>query len=244
MINLGNADRAIAFLKTKHPWLYTDITEPLRLGTADECIIIEDCVIIKVGGTWMWAPFTDKAETEAANLIKEKMDKDDGLCLHCSHDPEETRKILNIEERLTPCFIAVRLSQELFDIKTDAVLKPLTLDYLDFVIQTYRMAKFYTNPEESFRKIIEDGMTGAFIDGEIAGFIGSHSEGSIGMLEVLPKFRRRGLGKALEQYRINTYIKDGKVPYCHILETNEVSLALEKALGYNISDESSVYWLN
>ncbi|MFQ7452543.1 MAG: GNAT family N-acetyltransferase [Flavonifractor plautii] len=38
-------------------------------------------------------------------------------------------------------------------------------------------------------------MLGAFVDGTLAGFAGFHGEGSIGLLEVLPAYRRRGLGK-------------------------------------------------
>ena len=44
---------------------------------------------------------------------------------------------------------------------------------------------------------IDRGMLGAFVDGERAGFAGFHIEGAIGMLEVLPPFRRRGIGEAL-----------------------------------------------
>lgn len=244
MRNIGTADKAISFLKIRHPWLYTDMTEPLRLGTAQECILIENCVIVKVAETWIWAPFTEGAEKEAAELVLKEMKPSDGLCMHSSHSVDETRKILGIEEELTPCYLAVRLSQEPFDIKTEAVLKPLTYEHTDFVVQNYRMAKFYTNPEESIREAIDRGMTGAFVDSELAGFIGTHSEGSLGMLEVMPQFRRQGLGKALEQHKINEYLADGKIPYCHILENNSASLALERELGFLISDTSSVCWLN
>lgn len=244
MRNIETAAKAISFLKSRDPWLYTDITEPLRLGTAQECILIEDCVIIKVADTWIWAPFTDSAEREAAELVLKKMKPEDGLCLHHAHTVDQTRMILGINEQLTPCYIAVRLSQEPFDIKTEAVLKPLTYEHTDFVIKTYRMAKFYSNPEESVREAIDRGMTGAFVDGQLAGFIGTHSEGSLGMLEVLPQFRRQGLGKALEQHKINEYLAEGKTPYCHILENNSASLALERELGFLISDTSSIYWLN
>ena len=38
---------------------------------------------------------------------------------------------------------------------------------------------------------------GAFVDGQLAGFVGEHSEGSMGMLEIFPAYRRRGLGYSL-----------------------------------------------
>ena len=48
---------------------------------------------------------------------------------------------------------------------------------------------------EHIRQAIGAGMLGAFVDGTLAGFAGFHGEGSIGLLEVLPAYRRRGLGK-------------------------------------------------
>lgn len=50
---------------------------------------------------------------------------------------------------------------------------------------------------EHIRQAIGAGMLGAFVDGTLAGFAGFHGEGSIGLLEVLPAYRRRGLGEAL-----------------------------------------------
>ena len=38
-------------------------------------------------------------------------------------------------------------------------------------------------------------------EGRLAGFLGIHSEGSMGMLEVVPEFRRRGIAQALEFLR-------------------------------------------
>ena len=57
-------------------------------------------------------------------------------------------------------------------------------------------------------------MTGAFLDGVLAGLIGIHEEGSIGMLEVLPAYRRRGLGYALEAGAIRRALK--AVSYTHL----------------------------
>ena len=49
-----------------------------------------------------------------------------------------------------------------------------------------------------WREAVRRGVLGAFPTGsnQPAGFVGFHEEGSIGMLEVLPAWRRRGLGRA------------------------------------------------
>ena len=85
-------------------------------------------------------------------------------------------------------------------------------------------------------------MTGAFLDGVLAGFIGIHEEGSIGMLEVLPAYRRRGLGYALEAGAIRRALKEGTIPYCQVIEGNTASMELQKKLGLEFSD-GFVYWL-
>jgi len=54
---------------------------------------------------------------------------------------------------------------------------------------------------EYLRKRIEKGfVTGAFYGEELAGYIGIHGEGSIGLLNVAPKYRRRQIATALETY--------------------------------------------
>ena len=82
---------------------------------------------------------------------------------------------------------------------------------------------------------------GAFLDGALAGFIGAHPEGSMGMLHIFPKYRRHHLGYALEAEQIRRFLEQGIIPFCHIVHDNEASLALQKKLGLTFSDEL-VYW--
>ena len=88
-------------------------------------------------------------------------------------------------------------------------------------------------------------VTGAFLPGpqgrRLVGFIGQHSEGSMGMLVVLPQFRRMGLGAALEAHAIARLLRQGRVPFCHIFAGNRASLALQKKLGLSLRRD--MYWL-
>lgn len=79
-------------------------------------------------------------------------------------------------------------------------------------------------------------------DGVPAGFIGWHPEGSMGLLEVLPAYRRRGLAYALEAAAIAYDLARGCRPYAHIYTGNAASLALQKKLGM-VWDEEPLYWL-
>ena len=63
-------------------------------------------------------------------------------------------------------------------------------------------------------------MYGMFIDGKPAGFIGMHAEGSLGLLEILPEYRRCRLAFALESYAINRMLEKGWTPYGQIILGN------------------------
>ena len=72
---------------------------------------------------------------------------------------------------------------------------------------------------------IDRGMLGAFVDGQPAGFIATHIEGSMGMLEVLPEYRRRGIGEALLLAMTAFCLERGIYPYGQVWADNEIGRA-------------------
>ena len=61
---------------------------------------------------------------------------------------------------------------------------------------------------ETLEERLRSGMMyGAFADGKLAGFIGMHAEGSMGILEVFEEFRRQGIAEALERHLINRILE-------------------------------------
>ncbi|MDR0889533.1 MAG: GNAT family N-acetyltransferase [Oscillospiraceae bacterium] len=82
---------------------------------------------------------------------------------------------------------------------------------------------------------------GLYEDGKLAGFIGMHSEGSVGMLEILPEYRRRGLGTQLENYLIRLHLQRGWKPFCHIVEGNAASIRLQEKLGFSFGKQPSIW---
>ncbi|MBR5502428.1 MAG: GNAT family N-acetyltransferase [Oscillospiraceae bacterium] len=88
------------------------------------------------------------------------------------------------------------------------------------------------NSENYLRERMQAGLLWAAVEnGRLMGFIGVHSDGSMGMLEVLPAFRRRGLGHALESYAIAQQLRRGWTPFCHVMQGNTASEALQQKLG-------------
>lgn len=86
------------------------------------------------------------------------------------------------------------------------------------------------------------GMLGAFVAGEPAGFVSFHVEGSIGMLEVLPPYRRQGVGEALLRGIVALALEEGKYPYGQVFTDNGPSLALQRKAGMTLSRER-LFWL-
>lgn len=74
-------------------------------------------------------------------------------------------------------------------------------------------------------------MWGIFEEDRLAGFIGTHTEGSMGMLEVLPDYRRRGYGIALERFLIAWQLSQGWIPFGHVIDGNEASAHLQRKAG-------------
>ena len=118
-------------------------------------------------------------------------------------------------------------------------LRPLTEDDVAFVVENYHNPGAF---ESHIRARIDEGMIGAEVNGELAGFVGIHQEGCMGLLEVIPKFRRMGLAEALEAAIIRLQVERGGFPYGHVRTGNTASIALQKKMGMDFV-ERKVYWL-
>ena len=81
------------------------------------------------------------------------------------------------------------------------------------------------------RRLAAGTIDGGYLDGELVGFIGMHAEGSMGMLEVFPGWRRRGVALALEAAKIASGLAAGHVPWAQVFPENRASIALQHRLG-------------
>lgn len=82
---------------------------------------------------------------------------------------------------------------------------------------------------------------GGYVDGKLACYIGLHCEGSMGMLEVFPEYRRRGYAQQIYSTLINNQLLKGRLPYAQIFITNTNSLNLQKKLGFQLSTDT-IQW--
>lgn len=87
------------------------------------------------------------------------------------------------------------------------------------------------------------GIFGAIANGKLAGFIGRHGDGSMGMLEVFEPFRRRGIAAALEKFLITYVMTFGRTPVCDVFTDNPASMALQQKLGLT-KGVGFTYWIS
>lgn len=103
-------------------------------------------------------------------------------------------------------------------------------------------ASIYEEGEYLSEQAEKGQLFSARLHGHFAGFIGFHGDGSTGLLEVLPEFRRRGIGQCLEKYMVNLCLDRGWVNYGHIYTDNAASFALQESLGLTVDREHVLYW--
>ncbi len=119
-----------------------------------------------------------------------------------------------------------------------ADIRLLTEEHLDFLLANYRK-----EDSEYLAWLLERrALFGLVREGQLAGFIGKHAEGSMGLLEVLPAFRRQGIASTLESFLIERELQAGNRPYCQVFVDNAASLALQRKLGLQLA-EGLVIWL-
>lgn len=117
-------------------------------------------------------------------------------------------------------------------------IRTLTEEYIPFVAEHY--SEIGTSEYVSER-IRHGAVYGAFYDEKIVGFIANHEEGSIGMLYVLPEYRKRHVAMALETYCMNLAVERGEIPYGQVVLGNEASIRLQEKMGICFAKETIVW---
>lgn len=239
----------------KQKLLHMDMTELIARGQA-ELVYEKDatiCLWDTASGIYFLTAENEKSGKKALDAVKryatEQKREVEMLTLH-----QEFMKQIAVEmfglETFMDCRQAVYTRKEKLPItglysldekKQDGqlLIQRIGTEYLDTVTAHYEAM----DDPDYLRERMEKGwMFGAFIDGQFAGFIGLHAEGSLGMLQVLPEYRGKKIGKALETYIINLSLELGHTPFGQIVDGNEISMKLQESLGLCFS-KTKVFWM-
>lgn len=128
-------------------------------------------------------------------------------------------------------------SKEKFDL-SNYDLRKLGIEYLDTINKVY---KAIGPGEDNKDALINGEVIGLFENDELAGIIGRHPEGCMGMLLVFEEYRRKGYGAILEKAKINDLIERNQKILDEVVEGNTASTALQLKLGL-VKGEKKIYW--
>ena len=227
--------RALSYLE-RDPLHTMDMLEPLRRGQARVEGLREDGALVYDG------------PSKTYFLAAESREAGDALCagveapyLFVAHDRENAEFFRDkFGFRVAQeCWPAAYLSKTPLPVPGDLDIRRLGQEHFSVVYDNYST---FSDADYVKARIREGVMHGAFQNGRLMGFIGMHAEGSVGMLEVLPQYRRRGVAAALMAYQANWCLEQGYVPFSQIFLGNEASLRLHQKVGYSIS-EKPLFWV-
>ena len=230
------AETALAFLN-RNKLLYLDMLEPIRRGSAELLYTAEDGVLLY--DRLAEAHMLGADSRQALDRMLPLMEGCDILTGHQLWYKEElaARFALKTEQI---CYQAAWMEDcPPASLPFGGELRLLDHSWAAWVYEHYSHA---FGGVDYIEGAIDRGMVGAFVDGQPAGFAGFHIEGAIGMLEVLPAYRRRGIGEALLRGVVSLALSRGQYAYGQVFTDNSASLALQRKVGMAVSKDI-LFWL-
>lgn len=221
---------------SKDPLHHAGMLETLRLGRGALLSAGEDHALIAQRNKLFLS-----AETgNAARPLLPYFEKAEVVALHQDFLLDPLKEAYGLVPAMAPCVeVSYQKKTPLpLTLPKGVEIRLLDQSDTDFVFTHYSHAM----GRDYIAARIGAGMLGVFVDGERAGFMGTHDEGAMGILEVLPAFRRRGLATLMEIALINWELSLGHLPYGDVAADNEASLTLQRKLGMSVS-RGLIYWL-
>lgn len=139
---------------------------------------------------------------------------------------------------LVECKQAVYMKQELPQYEKRLEIRKAEKEDLAFMLEHYDKL----SADELCQVICNRELYIGEHEGEKVGFIGIHLEGGMGILRVLPKYRRKGYGMELECFLIHDLRKKELEAFAQIQIEHQRTMELQQKIGMAISKES-IYWL-
>lgn len=190
----------------------------------------EEALVLHHAGVFYGAGACDECEEFRASLMS--------LCV----DEAATERLIRagLFDDVTAVWQYVYQGESCEEYGGDLALRILGEDAVPFLVAHYDHPS--ATPKHMRERVRDGLMLGAFRDDQCLGFAGLHEEGAIGMLTVLPEYRRQGVATALVLELVRRLLERQRVPYTHVHINNEVSMALQEKLGF-VRAEKPVTWL-
>ena len=228
---------ALTYCK-KDPLITIDITEAIGLGLARVIAAEEKGVLVYLPAPskayYLCTDDVDTAE-RLCDLITEEKEM---IVTHRAHE-QSVIKARFVTESFEPCYNVAYLKKvPPISPVAEIVVRPMDQVDLPTALSVYTL---YQAEEEMIELIQRKKLLGAYAGEKLVGFVGFHAEGAMGMLEVLPEYRKKGYGTALVCAQIDSVLQEKHVPFGQIFASNLPSLEMQKKLGFSFS-EPTVVW--
>ena len=231
-----NEQEILAYLE-RGGALTIDMTEAVRRGRSELLYAAPDAVLLKTRG-WLMLLACDTVEA-GVRALAHRDASCDSIVAHSEAARDAVKAVIPSFTHVNPCWQAYYAGKELRPVPDVCEVRPFRREDIPFLLEHYDVIR---SPEYFEERIDENELFAGYRDGKLCAFIGFHDDGSGGMLEVLPEFRRLGIGSALEVFLHNEALRRGWTPYGQIFVGNEASRKLQQSLHMVMSD-GEIYWM-
>lgn len=233
---MNDKQAAIEYLNCD-PLFHMDMLNPLRRGTAELLSATDQGVLLRETVSCGYFLSAD-TKSEALRLL-DLIPSARLLSAHQDFILKEASERFDLTATMA-CRQAVwTRADPPKTVPSPLVIRPLSIAWAETISERY---SHDIGPEYIKGRLSAGELFGAFQNDELMGFIGLHEEGSMGMLEVLPAFRRMGVGSQLIAYLCGRLLAQGLMPFSQFTTDNHSSKRLHEQLGFVIT-EKQIYWL-
>ncbi len=234
-----NADlerAAIRYLEQEYLW-HVDMLEALRRGRGEVVYFMGKTVLIRRNeGPGLYLLTTDDLKEAEEAFAGQPAPRD--VVARGPGVAEWIGKRFHLTLSEYCCNVAYLKQERLSWDCPGLVIRPYRVEELPAFLAHYDIEN-----EAEAREHIEKGeLFAAEYEGKLAGFMGLHADGSMGLLEIFPEYRRLGIGRAIEIFFINFCLDRGWVPYGQVFCDNEKSFSLQEHLGMSVDRTKRLCW--
>jgi hypothetical protein len=211
-----------------------NIIEPVRQGLLTVVLDDADCFLTRTKNIYVCYLRNDDGADKVLHCLKSAKDI---LCVN-GYDSRLMKQSRRWIEDLRDYNYVYRRKELIeYHLREGASIRSLTSKDLDYVFNHYKTIQDRVYLKER----IDQGMYGVVVERKLKGFVGTHPEGSVGILFVEELSQRMHFGTALEAEMINQLLKEDLVPFTQVEIHNVPSKNLQESLGM-VKGERPVHW--
>ena len=219
--------------------LYADMLESLRQEDAEILHDSKTALLLQLKSWPLYLLAATDLE-EGKSLLHGLSPNEDGEIVLVLRGKDLNTYALSLGYQTSgPCYQTLYEKKEPIQAKSNLVIRHPEREEYGIISKTYTLN---ISEEEVFASIDRPEFAAGYADGKLAGFIGLHAEGSIGMLHVMDEFRGRGYAWDLSAHMVNGRMAAGAYPYGQVYDDNEASISLQRKMGMTFSKDF-IYWM-